>query len=236
MNRIVVAIDGFSSCGKSTLAKALAHKLGYRFIDSGAMYRSVSLYFMNHFIQHDDKEAVNHALKNIHIEFKINPATKIQETFLNGENVESLIRNMKVSNNVSRVSTILEVRRALVKQQQYLGKDKGIVMDGRDIGTAVFPDAEVKLFMTADPKIRAQRRLAELMQKGEIATFDQVYKNLLERDHIDTTRQEIPLRQAEDAIVIDNTWLTTDEQFNKALEIVQDAIAEIENRKPGFHF
>lgn len=219
MKKIIIAVDGFSSCGKSTLARALAGKLGYLYIDSGAMYRAVSLYFLQNGIpfkpeERDDK-GIEAALANIRIEFR--DTTKGKATFLNGVNVEDEIRQMRVADHVSKVSTISSVRRFLVKQQQELGKGKGVVMDGRDIGTVVFPEAELKLFMTAEPKIRADRRLKELLAKGTQMTFEEVYANLAERDRIDSTREDSPLKQAADAWVIDNSYLDPQEQLELAL-------------------
>lgn len=219
MNKIIIAVDGFSSCGKSTLARALAGKLGYLYIDSGAMYRAVALYFLQNHVpfkpeERDDKSIAN-ALTQIQIEFRDTANGKA--TFLNGVNVEEEIRQMRVADHVSKVSTISAVRRFLVKQQQELGKEKGVVMDGRDIGTVVFPDAELKLFMTAEPEIRAERRLKELLAKGTPMTFGEVFSNLAERDRIDSTREDSPLRQAEDALVIDNSHLDPQEQLALAL-------------------
>lgn len=232
MERIIIAVDGYSSCGKSTLAKALAKKLGYTYIDSGAMYRAVALYFLRNQVpflpETRDISQIREALENIRIRFVRNPESGQQDTYLNEENVEKEIRQMFVANHVSKVSTISEVRRFLVKQQQKKGEKKGIVMDGRDIGTVVFPEAELKLFMTADPLVRAQRRLAELQAKGQTADFEEVLANLRERDHIDSTREDSPLRQAEDAIVIDNSVLTPEEQ----LEIALGYVAGIGIRNP----
>lgn len=218
VKKIIIAVDGFSSCGKSTLARALAAKLGYLYIDTGAMYRAVALYFLRNDVPYkvDERndEGVAEAIAHVKIEFRDTPNGKA--TFLNGENVEEEIRQMFVANYVSKVSSISAVRRFLVKQQQVLGADKGVVMDGRDIGTVVFPDAELKLFMTADPKIRAERRLLELKNKGMEMTFEEVIENLSERDRIDSTRADSPLRQAEDAIVIDNSHISPEEQLELA--------------------
>ncbi len=212
--KIIVAIDGFSSCGKSTLAKQLAKELAYRFIDTGAMYRAVALYLLRNQIDIHHPEMVNNALQNIQIDFRLNKETQQQETFLNGENVENEIRvNPRVVSVVSDVSAISEVRRFLVKQQQAMGNEKGIVMDGRDIGTVVFPNAELKVFVTADPKVRAQRRFDELKEKGQETTIEEVLANLAKRDHIDSTRADSPLKKANDAIELDNTNLTREEQF-----------------------
>ncbi len=227
--KIVIAVDGFSSCGKSTVARALAKKLGYLYIDSGAMYRAVALYFLRKDVpfqlEQRNIEAITEALAQINIEFRYSAEKGQQETFLNGENVEEEIRQMFVANHVSKVSTISEVRRFLVKQQQKKGEGKGIVMDGRDIGTVVFPNAELKLFMTADPQVRAQRRLAELQSKGIHSSLEEVLHNLQERDRIDSTREDSPLKKADDAVVIDNTDLSEEEQFNLALRFAMERIA-----------
>lgn len=217
--KIVVAIDGFSSCGKSTLAKALAKALNYIYVDSGAMYRAVTLYFIEHKTDYNNQEAVHQALKNIEIRFQ--NTSKGCRTILNGRDVEEEIRKMYVSELVSPVAAISLVRKAMVQQQQHMGKDKGIVMDGRDIGTVVFPDAALKIFLTADPDIRAQRRFEELRAKGHNLDLKSIKENLLERDYIDSTRKDSPLKKANDAIVIDNTHLTQEEQLAKALQLVE---------------
>lgn len=222
MQKIIIAIDGYSSCGKSTLAKELAKKLHYRYIDSGAMYRAVTYYLMTHHISYTEHDLVLEALRNIHIEFHFNSETKNSDTWLNDENVEEKIRGMEVSQHVSNVSTIREVRQAMVALQQKMGKQKAIVMDGRDIGTAVFPQAELKFFMTAKPEIRAQRRYKELQAKGEDVTMDEVRQNLAERDHIDSTRKESPLVQAEDAVVVDNSHMTKEEQIQFVYNLVME--------------
>jgi cytidylate kinase len=225
MPRIIIAIDGYSSCGKSTLAKELARHLGYRYIDTGAMYRAVTLYFLRNHIDIHHPELVYDALQHITIDFRLNNDTHQQDTYLNGENIEHEIRvNPRVAGQVSDVSAISEVRRFLVKQQQALGNEKGIVMDGRDIGTVVFPQAELKLFVTANPKVRAQRRLDELTSKGQNTTYDEVLANLTKRDHIDTTRDDSPLKQADDAVLLDNTLLNREEQFKLALDIINQKI------------
>jgi cytidylate kinase len=213
---IVIAIDGYSSCGKSTLAKALARKLHYAYVDSGAMYRAVTLYFMNHNVDPNNHQQVLNALEHINISFKYNPEVDLKETYLNGLNVEVPIREMRVSERVSEVSKIKEVRQALVSFQTEMGEHKGIVMDGRDIGTVVFPRAELKLFMTADFEVRTERRYQELLAKGVEVSREEVAHNLSERDRIDTTRAESPLRQADDAIVLDNTHLSPQQQLEKA--------------------
>lgn len=215
MPNIIIAIDGFSSCGKSTLAKQIAQALHYRYIDTGAMYRAVALYLLRNQIDIHHPELVKEALNDIHINFRLNKATQTQDTYLNGEDVENEIRvNPRVVSIVSDVSAISEVRRFLVKQQQQMGKDKGIVMDGRDIGTVVFPNAELKIFITADPRVRTQRRLDELKEKGQETTFEEVLANLQKRDHIDSTRADSPLKKADDAIELDNSNMTKDEQFD----------------------
>jgi cytidylate kinase len=216
MNKnIVIAIDGYSSCGKSTLAKALAKKLNFIYIDSGAMYRAVTLYFLRNDIDLQDADLVKDALNNIHLDFQtINNQTSIM---LNGEDVSKEIRQMHVAEKVSTVSAIKEVRIEMVKQQQRMGKSGSIVMDGRDIGTVVFPDADLKLFMTADPQIRAERRYSELISKGEEVNIEEIFDNLAKRDYQDTTRKESPLLQAQDAIVLDNSIINEAEQLEFAL-------------------
>lgn len=219
--KIVIAIDGHSSCGKSTLAKSLARQLGYIYIDSGAMYRVVTLHALRNGWITDgqpDKKKITEGLKEIKITFEWDKTTEKNTTFLNGENVEDEIRQLEVSQNVSPVSTIAEVRTEMVKQQRENGKNKGIVMDGRDIGTVVFPDAELKIFMTASPEIRAQRRYLELKEKGEEVAFDEIMNNVEERDSIDSTRETSPLRKAEDALVLDNSFLSREEQLQWSLE------------------
>lgn len=213
---IVVAIDGYSSCGKSTLAKALAKKLHFIYIDSGAMYRAVTLYFLRNNIDLNDEKAVEAALKNIDLNFHSRDYQS--HILLNGEEVSEEIRQMPVSENVSAVSALKAVRKEMVKQQQKMGKSINIVMDGRDIGTTVFPDAQIKLFMTADPKIRAERRYKELMSKGENVTLEEIFDNLAHRDFLDTTRKESPLVRAKDAIILDNTALTEEQQLAFAME------------------
>lgn len=214
MKKIIIAIDGYSSCGKSTLAKALAARLHYAYIDSGAMYRAVTLYFLRHQISLEDNHQVLQALDSIHIHFERHPTGN--RTFLNGEDVEEQIRAMDVSEWVSPVAAISAVRKALVLLQQAMGQRKGIVMDGRDIGTVVFPHAELKLFITAETEERVRRRYLELTAKGIAISVDAVRNNLIERDHIDSTRADSPLRQADDAIIIDNTHLTPEAQLEKA--------------------
>jgi len=217
---LVVAIDGYSSCGKSTLAKALAKKLGFIYIDSGAMYRAVTLFFIRNKVDINNQEAINDALH--HIELNFHSRDYESHILLNGEEVSEEIRQMPVSETVSEVSANKQVRHDMVKQQQRMGKSKNIVMDGRDIGTAVFEDAQVKFFMTADPKIRAERRYKELLSKGDnVTTLEEVFENLAHRDYADTTRKESPLVRAEDAIILDNTELTPAEQLDFALEKVK---------------
>jgi cytidylate kinase len=216
---VIVAIDGYSSCGKSTLAKALAKKLRFIYVDSGAMYRAVALYFLrNHIDLHDTKQ-IAEALKNIHLNFHSRDYES--HITLNDEEVSDEIRQMPVSETVSSVSAIREVRKEMVKQQQRMGRTKSIVMDGRDIGTAVFPDAPVKIFMTADPLVRAERRYKELKQKHPEITLEEVFENLAHRDYQDTTRTESPLVRAKDAVILDNTNLTPDEQLEFALKKVE---------------
>ncbi|HLP94288.1 MAG TPA: (d)CMP kinase [Saprospiraceae bacterium] len=220
MKRIIVAIDGHSSCGKSTLAKALAKTLHYAYLDTGAMYRAVTLYFLEQQLDYNDPEQVAKGLAEIEIHFeRIDGQNR---TFLNGRDVEHEIREMRVSEHVSPVSTISAVRRAMVAQQQAMGKRRGIVADGRDIGTVVFPDAELKIFLTADPDVRTSRRHLELAAKGIDAEWNDIYKNLLERDHIDSTRADSPLKKADDAVVIDNTLLSEEQQLEKALGLAKE--------------
>lgn len=220
VKKINIAIDGHSSCGKSTLAKALAEKLDFIYVDSGAMYRAVTLYFLEHAIDLDDQEAIGKALKEIQIRFERRSGGLL--TCLNGRVVESEIREMRVSGMVSPVAAISSVRRAMVQQQQHMGESKGVVMDGRDIGTVVFPDAELKIFLTADPTERARRRFEELKAKGLTVSMEAVIQNLTERDYIDSNRADSPLRQADDAVVIDNTYLTPDQQLRIALDLAME--------------
>jgi cytidylate kinase len=222
MKKITIAIDGFSACGKSTMAKDLAKQIGYIYIDSGAMYRAVTLYTIENNLIDGDKpneKQLEQEIDNIQIEFKLNSSTGLPETYLNGRNVEQEIRTMEVSSKVSPVSALAFVRKAMVLQQQQMGKSKGIIMDGRDIGTAVFPDAELKIFVTARPEVRAQRRLDELRSKGdESITFDEVLENLQQRDYIDQNRKESPLMQAEDALVLDNSDINKEQQMKWLLD------------------
>ncbi|MBF1461413.1 (d)CMP kinase [Prevotella pallens] len=216
MEKIIIAIDGFSSCGKSTMAKDLAHELGYIYVDTGAMYRCVALYALQHKLFLKDGEInipeLEAAMPNINISFKLNKETGRPDTYLNNENVENKIRTMEVSSRVSSIAAIPFVREALVAQQQKMGKDKGIVMDGRDIGTVVFPNAELKIFVTASPEVRAQRRYDELMEKGMEADYNEILENVKQRDYIDSHRDVSPLRKADDAIELDNSNISIEEQ------------------------
>lgn len=228
MKKITIAIDGFSSCGKSTMAKDLAREISYIYIDSGAMYRAVTLYSIESGIfqgNQIDTERLRKEIDNIHISFQLNPETGRPDTYLNGVNVENKIRTMDVSSRVSPIATLGFVREAMVAQQQAMGHSKGIVMDGRDIGTTVFPDAELKIFVTASPEIRAQRRYDELKTKGQEASFDEILENVKQRDYIDQNREVSPLRKADDALLLDNSHLTIsqqkewlEEQFNKTIK------------------
>ena len=215
--KIIITIDGWSSCGKSTLAKQLAKELGYLYVDSGAMYRAITLYFLRNHIDWTDKKEVELALKDINLEFVFNPAKNASEIYLNDENVEYLVRDLVVAEKVSDIAAIKEVRDFAVAQQQKMGAKKGIVMDGRDIGTVVFPKAELKIFMTADNGIRVERRFRELYEKNPNISSEEVKNNLEMRDYIDSHREVSPLRQAKDALVLDNTHLNEKEQFEKAL-------------------
>lgn len=223
--KIIIAIDGFSSCGKSTLAKALAKALSYVFIDTGAMYRAVALYFMRNEIAFDNITAIEKAIQSIQLHFVFNETTGKSDMYLNGENVEAAIREMKVSQKVSEVAAIPAVRDFAVAQQQAMGIEKGIVMDGRDIGTVVFPTAELKIFVTADPLVRAERRFKELQATQQSITMQEVAENLSHRDLIDSTREHSPLKQAEDALVLDNTHLNQEEQFTIALNWAKERIS-----------
>lgn len=227
MKKITIAIDGFSSTGKSTLAKQLAAALGYVYVDTGAMYRAVAYFAMQHNLvseAHLDAAGLVAQLPNIHLRFQFNPTLGFAEMYLNNQNIETQIRTIEVSRMVSKVAEISEVRAKLVEQQQEMGKDKGIVMDGRDIGTVVFPEAELKLFMTASAATRAQRRFDELVEKGQAVTFDEVLQNVEERDYIDTHREDSPLVKATDAIEIDNSTLSKKEQFELVLKLVKEQL------------
>lgn len=228
MTKIIIAIDGYSSCGKSTMAKDLAREIGYIYVDTGAMYRAVTLYALRHKMFNDDGSVKDKELEkempNINISFKLNKETGRPDTYLNGENVEGEIRGMEVSSHVSPIAAIPFVRKAMVAQQQAMGKEKGIVMDGRDIGTTVFPNAELKIFVTASPEVRAQRRYKELLGKGQKADYDEILKNVQERDYIDTHREVSPLRKADDAIELDNSNITIAEQKAWLLEKFKKAV------------
>jgi cytidylate kinase len=227
--KIIIAIDGHSSCGKSTMAKSLAQELGYIYIDSGAMYRVVTLFALRNGLINNgipDTKKILAELKNIKITFKWDENSGKNTTFLNGENVEEEIRRLEVSQNVSPISTIAEIRREMVKQQRENGRNKGIVMDGRDIGTVVFPEAELKIFMTASPEIRAQRRFDELKGKGVEVDFDSILKNVEGRDEIDSTREASPLKKADDALILDNSNLTREQQLKWTLEKVKEKTEE----------
>lgn len=230
MRKIIIAIDGYSSCGKSTMAKNLAKEIGYVYVDTGAMYRAVTLFALRKgFFKTDDEvdeEALRASLPDIHITFRLNNATGRPDTYLNDENVEQEIRDMKVSAHVSVIAALPFVRQLLVAQQQLMGKEKGIVMDGRDIGTVVFPHAELKVFVTASPEVRAQRRYDELKQKGQDVSFDDILKNVQERDYIDSHRATSPLRKADDAIELDNSHLTIAQQQQWLLDAYRQAVAE----------
>lgn len=221
MKKIEIAIDGHSSCGKSTMAKDLARRIGYVYIDTGAMYRAVTLFAMRHNLIANgqvDAAKLQEEMGNIHISLRLNPETQRPDTYLNGECVEREIRTMEVSRHVSLIAALPFVRSAMVEMQREMGKEKGVVMDGRDIGTVVFPHAELKIFVTASAEVRAQRRYDELTAKGEKCNYEEILENVKERDHIDSTREISPLRQAEDAIVLDNTHMTIPEQENWLME------------------
>lgn len=224
MKKINIAIDGFSSCGKSTLAKQLAKKLNYLYIDSGAMYRAITLYFLRNHTNWTNAEEVEEALKNITLHFEANPNTGESEMYLNDENVEYVIRDLVIAEKVSEVAAIKQVREFAVKQQQEMGKSKGVVMDGRDIGTTVFPDAELKIFMTADISVRVERRFKELYAKNPNITIEEVKDNLEMRDYIDSNREFSPLRKAGDAVTINNTYLTPAEQLSIVLAMYEDLL------------
>ena len=228
MKKIKIAIDGHSSCGKSTMAKDLARRVGYVYVDTGAMYRAVTLYALRHEMFDEDggvrTEALRAAMGDISISFRLNEATGRPDTYLNGECVEQLIRSLEVSNHVSPIAAIGFVRKALVAQQQQMGREGGVVMDGRDIGTTVFPDAELKIFVTASAEVRAQRRFDELQQKGMPADYADILKNVQERDYIDSHREVSPLRKADDALLLDNTAMTIDEQNQWLMQRFEEAV------------
>ena len=219
--KIIIALDGWSSCGKSTLAKELAKELGFLYVDSGAMYRAITLYFLRNHVDWTDKNEVKKALNEISLEFIYNDNSQQSEMHLNGENVEYVIRDLVVAEKVSDVAAIKEVRKFAVDQQQLMGKKKGIIMDGRDIGTVVFPKAELKIFLTADNAVRVERRFKELFDKNPNVTIEEVKANLEMRDYIDSNRVESPLRQADDAILVDNTNLTAKETIQKVMQMVK---------------
>ena len=229
MKKIIIAIDGYSSCGKSSFAKAIAARLGYLFIDTGAMYRAVALFARQEGMIKDgkinEKELISR-LNEIHLSFHYCPETQKSDIYLNGENVEKLIRSMEVSRYVSSISAIPEVRKFLVSRQQQMGMDKGVVMDGRDIGTVVFPDAELKLFMTAAPEVRAERRYKELRAQGSSVSFDEILRNIEERDRLDTERAVSPLRQAPDALLLDNSHMSIPEQMEWVMKLIKERTQE----------
>ncbi|MGB0777394.1 MAG: (d)CMP kinase [Flavobacteriaceae bacterium] len=228
MGKIIIAIDGFSSTGKSTLAKSLAKELGYVYVDTGAMYRTVTLFAMRQgYLEHGvlDQNSLIEQLDQVHLSFKFNPQLGFAEVYLNGENVEREIRQMEVSSNVSVVAAVSQVRRKLVEAQQQMGVEKGVVMDGRDIGTVVFPNAELKIFMTASAETRAQRRFDELKDKGEDVSFAEVLNNVEQRDALDSSRKDSPLVQADDAILYDNSKKTREEQFEDILALAKSKIS-----------
>ena len=229
IKKIVIAIDGFSSCGKSTFAKAIAARLGYIFIDTGAMYRAVTLCAIRQGAVDENsvnEQAVVSLLDGLEVSFKFNAERSASDVYVNGECVEGAIRTIEVSNCVSRISSIREVREKLVALQQQMGRDRGVVMDGRDIGTVVFPDAELKIFMTADPKVRAERRYAELTAKGDVVTMEEILENVISRDEADMTRAISPLRQADDAVVLDNSYMSVEEQMAWFMERYNAIVAE----------
>ena len=228
--KITIAIDGYSSTGKSTIAKQLAKVMGYVYVDSGAMYRAMTLFAMNkNWISegHLDKEKLLTSLDSVSLSFELNPTIGYAEIYLNGVNVENQIRTIQVSNLVSKIAAISQVRKKMVTIQKKIGKDKGVVMDGRDIGTVVFPDAELKLFMTSSAEIRAQRRYDELIAGGQKVSFEEVFNNVVERDRIDTSRADSPLIKADDAIEIDNSHLTKEEQFKKVLQLSRRRLGNV---------
>lgn len=231
MKKIVIAIDGHSSCGKSTMAKDLAREIGYVYVDTGAMYRAVTLFALRHQLFNDDgsiqADQLERLMDQLHISFKFNPDTGRPDTYLNGELVERLIRSLEVSSHVSPIAALPFVRTAMVRQQQAMGLDKGIVMDGRDIGTTVFPQAELKIFVTASPEVRAQRRYDELKAKGMEADYDEILHNVQERDYIDSHREVSPLRQADDALLLDNSHMTIAEQKQWLLDRYHETVAAL---------
>ncbi|TFV96228.1 (d)CMP kinase [Algoriphagus kandeliae] len=229
MGKIVIAIDGYSGCGKSSTAKAVAKELGYTYIDSGAMYRAATLHFLNNYLTATNPKDIQKGLKDLEISFQLNPDTGQQDTYLNGLNVEQEIRSMRVSERVSDFAKVKEIREELVAQQQRLGKEKGVVMDGRDIGSVVFPDAELKVFMTADLDTRAFRRQKELFERGEIVDLEDIKANLGERDRIDSSRKESPLLKVEDAVEVDTSNLSFAEQVAQIVGLAKQRINQLEN-------
>ncbi len=225
--RIIITIDGWSSCGKSTLAKQLAKKLGYLYIDSGAMYRAITLYFLRNNINRSSEKEIKNALSNINLEFIYNTQAGRSEIFLNGENVEYIIRDLVIAEKVSEIAALKDVRAFAVAVQQKTGIDKGIVMDGRDIGTTVFPNAEIKIFMVADEAVRVERRFAEMFEKNPNVTLEEVKNNIAMRDYIDSHREVSPLRKAADAVELDNTHLTEKEQLDFALKLVKKRMQQV---------
>jgi cytidylate kinase len=224
--RVIITIDGWSSCGKSTLAKQLAKTLGYVYIDSGAMYRAITLYFLRNHVDWTDEKEVKTALGNVHMHFEYNDKSNQSEMFLNDENVEYVIRDLVIAEKVSEVAAIAQVRTFAVAQQQQMGKRRSTIMDGRDIGTTVFPDADVKIFMTADISVRVERRFKELFEKNPNITIDEVKSNLELRDYIDSNREVSPLRRATDAILLDNTHISMSQQLDFALKLVREKVPE----------
>ncbi len=230
MKKIIITIDGWSSCGKSTLARQLAKSLGYIYVDSGAMYRAITLYFLRNHIDWTNKTEVQSALKNITLEFNYNPKSEKSEIYLNGENVEYVIRDLVIAEKVSDVAAIKEVREFAVSQQRQMGQEKGIIMDGRDIGTVVFPNAELKIFMKADNAVRVERRFKELYEKNPNITLDEIKSNLEMRDYIDSHREISPLLQAKNAFVLDNTNMSEEEQLRKAMKWVKESYSELSTK------
>jgi cytidylate kinase len=231
MKKIVIAIDGYSACGKSSTAKMVAAKMGYAYIDTGAMYRAVTLYFKEHYVNISNEKEVEKALTEINITFHHNDRNNQNETYLNGLNVESEIRKMYISENVSEVSALPQVRHAMVSQQQRMGKKRGVVMDGRDIGTRVFPDAELKVFMEADMMMRASRRQQELLEKKQLVNLEDIVQNLQHRDNLDTSRKESPLVRAEDAYLLDSSYITLEEQVEIVIGLAFSKILKIESER-----
>jgi cytidylate kinase len=230
MKKIIITIDGWSSCGKSTLARQLAKSLGYIYVDSGAMYRAITLYFLRNHIDWTNKTEVQSALKNITLEFNYNPKSEKSEIYLNGENVEYVIRDLVIAEKVSDVAAIKEVREFAVSEQQQMGQEKGIIMDGRDIGTVVFPNAELKIFMKADNAVRVERRFKELYEKNPNITLDEIKSNLEMRDYIDSHREISPLHPAQDALILDNTNMSEEEQLKKTMKWVKENYAELSTK------